>query len=58
MSAEDWKARVNKIRVQKERLKSRNTTEPGDYLVEKAKVSTDTVEKEGSVESIPCNVLQ
>ena len=38
ISADDWKVRINKIRVQKTRLKSKNITKLGEYLVEKVTV--------------------
>ena len=44
MSADDSQVLVNKIRVQKTRLKSRNITKLAEYLAQKATVTTDTVE--------------
>ena len=50
MSDDNSKVLVNKIRVQKTRVKSRNITKLGENLVEKVTVTTDTVEKVGSDE--------
>ena len=44
---EDWKARVNKIMVQKKRLTSRNLKTLGAYSVENVTVTSDAVEKAG-----------